>query len=159
MAGSWERRKNAADSDVPRMYLRGRNGSLKVETQPLEHALARAKVGPEPRPSKSKPLSSRKEIVAVAASATQRDSAKKREKALSTVGNSRSSMDHRVDQPSLSATRKQQATANGQNRESRRGGDKRARKSRASKSKYDGQPKFEGGFRFVQGGLPELGKR
>jgi hypothetical protein len=25
--------------------------------------------------------------------------------------------------------------------------------------RYDGQPRFQGGFRIVQGGLPELGRR
>jgi hypothetical protein len=75
------RRKNAAESDVRRMYLRGRTGVLKVAALPLEEALAHAKTGPTRRAAKAKPLGSYRAVVAaVPSEATHPKSARKRKK-------------------------------------------------------------------------------
>lgn len=85
------RRKNAAESDVRRMYLRGRTGVLKVEALPLEEALAHAKTGPTRRAAKAKPLASYTGVVAVSASeATQPRPSGKRDKAPWAIGHSNS---------------------------------------------------------------------
>ena len=79
--GNQAGRKNAADSDVRRMYLRGRKGTLKVDALPLEQALAQAKVGLRPRPAKADPPGPYRAIVAVAPSeATHPRSSRKRVK-------------------------------------------------------------------------------
>lgn len=85
------RRKYAAESDVRRMYIRGRQGALKVETLPLEQALTKAKVAPKGSPAKPNPSVVRTGVVAVTASEIrQAKSASKGEKRPWSVGRSNS---------------------------------------------------------------------
>lgn len=90
-SGFRARRKNAAESDVRRMYLRGRTGVLKVEARPLEETLAHARIGPTLRPARAKPLASYAGVVAASASeATEPRPSRKRDKAPWAVGHSNS---------------------------------------------------------------------
>jgi hypothetical protein len=85
------KRKYAAESDVRRMYLRGRQRTLKVDVLPLEQALAQAKTGPKDRPAKPSPLGVRTGVVAVtAAEIKPAKAAAKREKRPWSVGHSNS---------------------------------------------------------------------
>jgi hypothetical protein len=178
MGRGWQKRKNAAESDVRRMYLRGRTGILKVEALPLEQALALAKIGQAPRPAKPRaakatPLASDKRVVAVPASeATKPKPAVKRNKAPWAVGRLRSGggVLRPKAQPKGSAkpipidskpspqdmVSKQ---SKGRKRKNRVQGTAKSTGKNRTILKYDGQPRFQGGFRIVQGGLPELGRR
>lgn len=175
MGNGWQRRKNAADSDVRRMYLRGRKGTLNVDALPLEQALAlmQAKAGPKSRPARAKPLGSYRGIVAVTASEVAHSaSGSKRSKLPWAAGRSQSggvlrrkaqlrrsqpAPTERVPAPQNSSAKK--AVPANQSRQKKPTPKQKKPKREPSARKYDGQPRFEGGFRFVQGGLVELGKR
>lgn len=174
MGRGGQRRKNAAESDVRRMYLRGRKGTLKVDALPLEQALAHSKISPKSRPVKVKPLGSYSGIVAVDASvAIESSPSRNREKAPWAVGrtqsgsvlrrksqlrrSSRATPPARVPMPQNSTAR--EAITENQRRQERPVPKLPRPKRISPERKYDGQPRFEGGFRFVQGGLPELGRR
>jgi len=173
MGRGGQRRKNAADSDVRRMYLRGRKGTLKVDALPLEQALAKAKIGLRPCPAKADPLGSYRAVVAVAPSeATHPRSSRKRKKAWA-VGHLHSASVlrpktqarrspktapiARVSVPEDSPVKK--AAPINHSRQKQAAPQQKKPKRKSPPRRYDGQPRFEGGFRFVQGGLPELGKR
>lgn len=171
--GNRARRKNAAESDVRRMYLRGRKGTLKVDALPLEQALAQAKIGPKARPVKAAPLGSHRAVVAVAPSEdTHPRSSRKREKVwavghLHSASVLRPKAQPRRSQKSAPAERvpipqnspKKEAIAANQNRQKQAAPKQSKPKRKSPLRRYDGQPRFQGGFRFVQGGLPELGRR
>lgn len=173
MGRGGQRRKNAAESDVRRMYLRGRKGTLTVKVLPLEQALERAKIGPKARPAKADPLGSYRGVVAVAPSeATHPRSSRKRKKAWA-IGHlhsasvlrpkpqpqrsPKSAPAERVPVPQHSPAKK--AVPLNQSRQKQPAPQQSKPKRKSLPRKYDGQPRFEGGFRFVQGGLPELGRR
>lgn len=85
------KRKYAAESDVRRMYLRGRQGTLKVDALPLEQALLIARAGPKERPPEPRPMGTRTGVVAVTASEVKpAKPAAKREKRPWSVGHSNS---------------------------------------------------------------------
>jgi hypothetical protein len=151
-------KKNATDSDVRRMYIRGRKRVVRVKGVPLEEALALAKISPPRPPAKPKPLGRPKQqIVVVPASARpSKKSRKKKERKRWYVG---SPTPGGVLRPSLSpkpasanpALRAEAPPASSKTQ--------RAKSPRPLRPAYDGQPRFEAGIRFVQGGLPELGRR
>lgn len=173
MGRGGQRRKNAADSDVRRMYLRGRKGTLTVKVLPLEQALAQAKIGPKARPAKADPLESYRGVVTVAPSeATHPRWSRKRKKAWAVGHLHSASVLRPKPQPRRSAksapaervpipqnSPKKEAIAANQNRQKEAAPKQSKPKRKSPPRRYDGQPRFEGGFRFVQGGLPELGKR
>ena len=194
--------RNATDSHVRRMYIRGRKGKIKVEVLPLEDALARAKMGPKRRSAKpaSRTLASKEPVVAVSPQVVQERLAasrdKKSKKKRWSVGYSRASSVMRLKTPLVPADQSAVATkpvllqksiaqvSNKVNQAAKpkaRGKKKKekkldrssnataanhpatqkapARKRRYAVLKYEGQPRFVDGFRIVQGGLPESGRR
>lgn len=194
-------KKNAADSDVRRMYLRGRKGKILVEVLPLENALARAKVGPKNRQTKPTPLggvSCINPVIVSAQIARKAQAARERlavnrnktcQKNRRSAGGSRSRSVMRLKTPLNSAnqsaavaqpeaaTVRTSSKVNQELKLKALGKRKRDVPSKAasvnhpdSKNatvrrkqhavlKYEGQPRFVNGFRIVQGGLPELGRR
>ena len=178
MGTSWQARRNAAESDARRMYLRGQKGTLKIEPLPLEHALAYAKFGPELQPTtskgrsaKPKPLGSESGIIAVSAAEANQKNRTKREQVPWAAGhlesasvlrpkarkNSSEPVSFEVA-PVPESIVKSESKMGKKNRNPRTV-NKRSKKRKSFPQKYEGQPRYEGGFRIVQGGLFEHGKR
>ncbi len=166
---------NATDSDIRRGYFRGRKGELKLseECLPLEEALKLAKISPPRSPAQVKPLGKpKKEIVVVRGSAKSlRDPAipkpekpkKKRKDRRWSVG-SASSGNRILRNPGFLKPTTVVLPASSEPVPSNLKSDPRSTSGRTNKPNaapptFDGQPRFEGGIRFVQGGLPELGRR
>jgi hypothetical protein len=170
-------KKNATDSDVRRMYIRGRKGALEVRSVPLEEALALARISPKLRPAKKKPLSvPDQEIVVIPAAiaSLQRSSGRKKKSIPWSVGHATSRSVIRPKFPPIAApgpepvkpkpsklvNTKTKVVPRKQKMSLKRPAQKgKPKKSYSFSSGFEGQPRFEGGIRFVQGGLPELGKR
>lgn len=165
---------NATDSDIRRGYLRGRKGELKLskECLPLEEALELAKISPPTRPARVKPLGKPKqEIVVIKGAAIdrrqpgnrKRKKKKKNKKKLPwSVGSDRSgSVLRRVrpPKPTIVVLPETSGPVPSNLKLDPRQTSRPSNKPRTAAPTYDGQPKFEGGIRFVQGGLPELGRR
>ena len=154
---------NATDSDIRRGYLRGRKGELKLskECLPLEEALKLAKISPPRGPAQVKPLGKpKKQIVVVRGSARSlQESAtpkpakpkKKQKDKRWSVGSASSGSG--VLRRGLGSPKPTVVVLPVSSEPVR------MNKPRTAAPTYDGQPKFEGGIRFVQGGLPELGRR
>lgn len=159
-------RWTSTDSDARRMYIRGRKKTLKIEGLPLEAALARARITPSAPASRPKPLSSRDDIIAVPPS----DIPPKKSRFKKTRWSARPQLSDSAFRSLIPTSPKYKSEKKASTAVPKGLGVPSAKKNTSSKRKvkkgtaallpgYDGQPRFEGGIRFVQGGLPELGKR
>jgi hypothetical protein len=168
-------KKNATNSDVRRMYLRGRSGALRLKCLPLEEVLELSKISPPTRPARVKPLSKpKKQIIVVQGVTESRQKSampafarpkRKKRKSRWLVGTTSSGSALRPKSPPEATTvdrlpvRSGPAPSNLKLDQRPRLELKKVSRPRPTVTTYDGQPKFEGGIRFVQGGLPELGRR
>jgi hypothetical protein len=151
------------DSDDRRMNLRGkRNRVIKLETHSVAEALSIK------NPTRNVPSQFRPLTIVIPASAVPKKPAKKAKLPFS-VGHdhSNSAIRKTVTGPPKNAkemeAEKKRAAADKKKKvlayERKSGSASKPKTRRYSILPHDGQPRFEGGIRFFQAGLPELGRR
>ena len=173
-----ERKRNATDSDVRRMYIRGMKGALKLKVLPLEEALTQATVSPTLKPAKKKPLGPPKQEIVVipgAYAAPKPGSKSWQKKKSRSIGSAHSGSllrnpkiqkkavpspePSKVDASRRDVSKSKLVTPSRKSKQVRSAKNLKPDRYASVKSRYDGQPMFEDGVRVVQGGLPELGRR
>lgn len=120
--------------------------------------MALAEITPPTRHAKRKPLSKKSDIVVIPPVEGQKQlspkKGKRRTKAFNTIElHPRKAEPRKISKITQSVSKK----AKNPSRKDKKEASKKAQK-RAIPA-FDGQPRYEGGMRFYQGGLPELGKR
>jgi hypothetical protein len=168
----WEAKKNATEVDVRRMYLRGREGVLKLKGLPLECALAETKVSPKRPTAKTKPLDLPKVAIRVVPPSEVPQPKPPKKNPPWSVGRGKSgsvlrpkfppspSVPRPAASPDLKQTTSSKPMPKAKKKVAAQGGATTAAMKPGNRKRrtillFDGLPRFEGGMRIVQAGRYE----
>jgi hypothetical protein len=153
------KRVKPSKTTAARIYIRSpKKRYLTINPKTVDESLRVPIVKPKKKSGTVKVLSAKTGIIAVPPGQAGKGRPTKTSKPLV---NPKKLPPEPLVQLKCSFVRKKKISTAARNLPAKETGDKAGTKKRKSRSilPYDHQPRFEGGFRLVQGGLPELGKR